>query len=176
MKTSLASRFACAALAAALSACAATPRGPAGDAAAQLERLKQLEGAWVTANGSEGAPPGSQIHYRVTGAGSTVLETIMPGTEHEMISVYHAAGGRLAMTHYCSAGNQPYMLAKPSGDATRLEFECVGGANVDRKRGLYMSRAEFEFVSESRVNATWTATMDGKPHHTVRFELVRSWM
>jgi hypothetical protein len=175
MKLPLASRFACAAFAAALSACATTPQGPAADAKAQLERLKQLEGAWVTANGSEGAPTGTEIHYRVSGAGSTVVETIMPGTENEMISVYHTANGRLAMTHYCSAGNQPYMLAKPSGDAARIEFECVGGSNVDRKRGLYMNSAQFEFVSDSRLNATWTAMLDGKPHHEVRFELVRSW-
>lgn len=163
------------ALAAVVSSCAATPRAASADAAAQLERLKRLDGAWVTINGSEALPTGAEVRYRVTGGGTAVVETLFPSTPHEMVSVYHLDDGQLVMTHYCSTGNQPFMVARNAPDASRLVFECVGGANVDRKRGLYMSRAEFEFIDDARLNATWSAVKDGKPDHQARFELVRSW-
>lgn len=165
----------CVAFAAVVSSCAAAPRAPTTEATAQLERLKRLDGAWVTINGSPEMPAGAEVRYRVTGGGSAVVETLFPATPHEMVSVYHLADGQLVMTHYCAVGNQPYMVARPSADASRLVFECVGGANVDRKRGLFMGRAEFEFVDDARINATWSAVKDGKPDHQARFELVRSW-
>lgn len=160
---------------AAVSSCASTPRAAGPEAAAQLERLKRLEGAWVALNGGEGMTAGAQVQYRVTGGGTTVVETLFPATPHEMVSVYHLADGQLVMTHYCAVGNQPFMVARPAPDANRLVFECVGGANVNRKRGLYMGRAEFEFVDAARINTTWSAVKDGKPDHQARFELVRSW-
>ena len=50
--------------------------------------------------------------YAVTAAGSAVVETVFPGTEHEMVTVYHADGSDLVLTHYCMEGNQPRMRAK----------------------------------------------------------------
>jgi hypothetical protein len=43
-----------------------------------------------------------RVEYRVTGAGSAVVETLFPGTPHEMVTVYHARKGVLCMTHYCA--------------------------------------------------------------------------
>lgn len=158
-----------------LAACASTPRAPSSEAAAQFERLKQLAGDWVAVNGTDMAAGGASVSYRVSGGGSTVIETLFPGTPSEMVSVYHTADGQLVMTHYCAVGNQPFMVARPQTQADRLAFECVGGKNVDFSHGLYMQRAEFEFVDAARVNATWSAVKDGKPDHSARFEFVRSW-
>ena len=47
------------------------------------------------------------VVYKLTGAGSALVETQFPGTGHEMVSVYHLDGDDLRMTHYCAAGNQP---------------------------------------------------------------------
>ncbi len=159
-----------------LASCASTPRAPSASASAQFERLKQLAGDWVAVNGTEMAAGGAHVNYRISGGGSTVIETLFPDSPHEMVSVYHTANGQLVMTHYCAVGNQPFMVARPQTDDARLVFECVGGANVDRSRGLYMQRAEFEFVDAARINATWSAVKDGKPDHSARFELVRSWL
>lgn len=162
-------------LACALAGCASTARLPAASAEAHFERLKQLAGDWVAVNGSEMAAAGARVSYRVSGGGSTVIETLFPGSPQEMVSVYHTAKGQLVMTHYCASGNQPHMVARAQPDDSRLVFECVGGTNVDFSKGVYMQRAEFEFVDAARVNATWSAVKDGKPDHSARFELVRSW-
>lgn len=175
MKLSTAAPTLASILAAALAACASTPSGSPERAAAQFERLKSLAGEWVVVNDSGDVPAGTEVRYRVTGGGSALVETIMPGTEHEMVSVYHTEKGRLVMTHYCAAGNQPRMAARNGAGDERIVFEFTGGANVDEQRGLYMSRAEFDFVSPARVDASWTAVVDGKVDHVARFKLVRSW-
>ena len=162
-------------IAAACGACASTPKAQWSGAPAAFERLKQLDGAWVTLSGSAHMPQSMEVHYQVTGAGSALVETIGPGTPHEMVSVYHLANGGLVMTHYCAVGNQPYMVARPGDNADELVFECVGGSGVERDKGAYMARARFAFRDASRVDATWSAMRDGKLDHETRFELVRSW-
>ena len=52
--------------------------------------------------------------FRVTAGGSAVEETVFPGTEQEMVTLYFVRDGRLQLTHYCMAGNQPHMLAQPA--------------------------------------------------------------
>jgi len=162
-------------IAATCGACASTPKAQWSGAQAAFERLKQLDGAWTTLRGSTHMPESMEVHYQVTGAGSALVETIGPGTPHEMVSVYHLADGGLVMTHYCAVGNQPYMVARAGDNADELVFECVGGAGVSRDQGVYMSRARFAFRDASRVDATWSAVRDGKPDHETCFELVRSW-
>src|SRR5208282_1089463 len=58
---------------------------------AGFEQFKLLAGEWV---GKEKSNDGPDVHiqYKVTGAGSAVVETIFPGTEHEMVSVIHPDG------------------------------------------------------------------------------------
>src|SRR5262245_66606640 len=68
-----------------------------------LERFKQLAGEW-TGKGPHGE---MRIVYKVTSGGSTVMEMIDPGTDHEMVSMIHADGPALLLTHYCMLGNQP---------------------------------------------------------------------
>src|SRR5690242_9923644 len=74
-----------------------------------LDRLKALAGTWVEAD-KDGKPTDKVVSVvKVTAAGSTVHETLFPGTPMEMISVYHLDGADLVMTHYCALGNQPRM-------------------------------------------------------------------
>src|ERR1700745_3519941 len=74
-----------------------------------LDRFKQLVGEW-TGKGPHGD---MRIVYKITSGGSTVMETIDPGTDHEMVSMIHADGPALLLTHYCMLGNQPHMKAMP---------------------------------------------------------------
>src|SRR5690348_2757738 len=80
----------------------AQEKGPA----ACFERLKSLAGDWM------GKGPGGQeitmLRFRVTAGGSALEETEFPGTDHEMVTVFHMDGDRLALTHYCHLGNQPH--------------------------------------------------------------------
>ena len=78
--------------------------------------------------------------YAVTAAGSAVVETVFPGSAHEMVTVYHADGPDLVLTHYCMEGNQPRMRAKDAR-GPRFEFAFDGGTNIDPKRDRHMHSA-----------------------------------
>ncbi len=88
----------------------------------ELEFLKTLEGRWegTTTPGD----PRAVVTYSVTGRGTAVVEMLyFPATGVEMMTVYHDDhNGQLAMTHYCSAGNQPYLSIVRSSD-NQLDFE-----------------------------------------------------
>jgi len=146
---------------------AATAAGQAG-----LDRLKELAGDWTVTGGPEGVE-GSIVSYRVTGGGSTVVETMFGGTDHEMITVYHLDGDDLVLTHYCAAGNQPRMKAARSDDADRLEFRFDGGTNVHPKKGFHMHNATITFKGPDAVRAEWEAFKDGATDHVGTFDLSR---
>src|SRR6187551_3709607 len=57
-----------------------------GEATTAFGKLKQLDGTWT---GAVGKPDGdaAKVIYKVTAGGSVVMETLFPGTDHEMISM-----------------------------------------------------------------------------------------
>ena len=69
-----------------------------------------------------------------------VVETVFPGSAHEMVTVYHADGPDLVLTHYCMEGNQPRMRAK-GAQGSRFDFAFDGGTNIDPKRDRHMHSA-----------------------------------
>src|SRR5436190_1889073 len=66
-----------------------------------LDRFKQLEGEWNSKGMHDGKEHEMRVIYKVTAGGSAVVETVDPGTPHEMVTVIHADGDALALTHYC---------------------------------------------------------------------------
>lgn len=142
----------------------------AGDgAAATFEKMKSLEGTWdvVTPNGE------ATINYRVGSAGSIVIEELFPGTDHEMMTVYHMDGDRLVATHYCAAGNQPrFTLAPASGDSEEFRFAFDGGSNMKPGDG-HIHEGSIRIVDQDHVEETWVSWQDGKPHHEMTFSMTR---
>src|SRR5207244_11802428 len=95
---------------------------PAKATHAGLEKLKKLAGTWVEAD-KDGKPTDKVVSViKVTAAGSTVQETLFPGQQMEMLSVYHVDGADLVMTHYCMLGNQPRMKADPKSPKDQIRF------------------------------------------------------
>lgn len=142
------------------------PAAPA-DAKAAFARLKALAGDWY----GEPDPRKIGVIYRVTGAGSAVVETLMPGSDYEMVSVYHLVGDDLVMTHYCAAGNQPRLkLDRKASTADSLVFDFDGGTNVDPAVDMHIHGATITFDDEAdHVKTEWTAWSEGKPveEHTI---------
>jgi hypothetical protein len=159
-----------------LAACASTGnhRTPSANTDAQFERLKSMEGEWVTMAAKDGAEAGMTIRYHVVGNGSTVIETMFPGSPHEMVTAYHKDGSDLMLTHYCAAGNQPQMRAEPGKGDDEIAFRFSGGTNIDKDNGTYMNAVDFKFVDSAHVIVTWKSRgHEGEaPMH---FNLVRSW-
>jgi hypothetical protein len=138
----------------------------------RFEQFKQLAGEW------EGMEAGNEGHkvkvlYKVTSGGSAIVETIGPGTEHEMVTIIHPDGDDLLLTHYCMLGNQPQMKASGKGDSEKIEFKFIRATNLKSDKDMYMHDVTFNFVNKDTVKTEWTHFMDGKDSGKVIFELKR---
>ena len=142
-------------------------------AASAFEKLKALAGRWEgqAAHGTESFP--GTATYRVSGAGSAVVETLFPGSEHEMETVYVLSGDAIEMTHYCAMGNQPRMRAKPGAGATTLEFECIGVGNCPSDDAPAMRSLKMTLDGDDHLAAEWGMYEGGKQTETARFDLKR---
>ncbi|HET6202558.1 MAG TPA: hypothetical protein VFI25_07120 [Planctomycetota bacterium] len=141
--------------------------------ASPLDRIKALAGDWVRV-GEDGKPTAKVVSsYKVTAAGSAVVETMLPGSAHEMVTVYHMDGEQLMLTHYCAQGNQPRMKAKPGGSADRIEFSCAGVTNLKSEDDPHMHAATFIFLGPDRLRSEWQFFDKGKCTETAKFDVAR---
>lgn len=138
------------------------------DAHASFEKLKGLQGTWAGKN-SQGNP--LQVIFRATSAGSAVLSEI-EGKE-DMITMFHLDGNRLMMTHYCGAGNQPRMVAKPSPDGKTFTFDFVDGTNIVPPTTGHMQRMVLTIIDENHHTEDWTFVQDDGKKLSEHFDLQR---
>jgi hypothetical protein len=156
--------------AAAAAAAPAATGAPAGG----FERFKALPGEWVAAEDGPLSKKGDVVaRYALTAAGTALVETVFPGTAHEMVTVYHADGPDVVLTHFCMEGNQPRMRAR-GARGPRYDFAYDGGTNIDRKRDRHMHSAWLEFVGADEIRSEWTEHADGKTVLVVQSHLVRN--
>src|SRR5258708_30008613 len=127
-----------------------------------LDRFAQLAGEWVGKGTHGDAEHEARVVYKVTSGGSAVVETLDPGGEHEMITVIHADGDSLLLTHYCMLGNQPQMKAKPKAGESKVAFEFVKATNLKSDKDMYMRNVTFTFVDKDTLKTEWTHYNDGK--------------
>jgi hypothetical protein len=141
--------------------------------ARRLEALKGLAGDWVEV-GKDGKPTDKVVSsIRVTSGGSTVQETLFPGTDHEMVTMYHLDGADLVLTHYCMLGNQPRLRAEPGPDVNTIVFKFVGATNLKSNNDQHMHQATLTLDGKDHFTAEWGSCKDGKSCHQVRLDLVR---
>src|SRR5262245_2959144 len=144
------------------------------DAKAAFEKLKGLAGEWQgRAGGEEGMP--ATVSYKVTSNGSVVMETLMPGTDHEMITMYHMAGNDLVATHYCSAGNQPHLkldVAKSTPTQLVFAFDC--GTNLDPAKDGHIHEAQINLGADGQIESMWSFYAGGQKAKSMDFHLTRS--
>ena len=133
-----------------------------------FEQLKKLVGTWE----GTGEDKGMKVIYRLTGAGTTLIETQLAGTAMEMVSMYHMDGPDLIMTHYCAAGNQPTMKYVP-GDGKSLDFDFLKGSNM-KPTDMHIHAARIRILSSDTLESDWIGYMNGKAAHTVTFKLRRA--
>jgi len=166
-----------------LVAIVATGAASAGvEADAAFEQLKTLQGTWSGRSVGEGEaeghaepPAGVKHEFRVSAAGSVVMETMQPGTDHEMINMYHLDGDELVLTHFCAAGNQPTMrLDRANSTADHLVFEFTGGTNLDPAVDHHIHAAELSFEANGTLESAWASYVNGKPAGMMTFFLTRA--
>lgn len=155
-----------------LSAAAASSEGDAPNQT-KFELIKQLEGEWLQLdeNGQPTETVGSI--FKVSAAGTVVLETLFPGTDHEMLTIYHQDGSDVVLTHYCVLGNQPHMKLVATDDPHMLLFRCIGGTNFNCQRDPHMHEGRITVTDGSHLTAEWHKYENGRRTYTAAFELVR---
>jgi hypothetical protein len=139
----------------------------------RLDVLKKLAGDWVGTMKHGSNEHDATVSYKVTSGGSAVVETLMRGTEHEMVSVYHEDGDDLVLTHYCMLHNQPHMRAKHGGPADKLEFKFDGGTNIKSDKDQHMHDMTMQILSDDHIKAAWSMYKDGKKMDTAILDLKR---
>jgi hypothetical protein len=140
---------------------------------AALEKFKQLAGEWTGKGTHDGKEHDIHVVYKVTSGGSAVMETVDPGGEHEMVTLIHADGDALVLTHYCMLGNQPQMKATAKDGDTKIAFEFVKATNLKSDKDMYMHNATYTFVDKDTLKTEWTLYKDGKDSGTTMFEMKR---
>ncbi len=141
-----------------------------GSSSAVFDKLKTLAGEWQAKT-----PDGNltRVSYRVTSAGSVLVETIMPGEPGEMVTLYHPDGATVVATHYCAGQNQPRMRAKPaSGEVKEIAFDFVDVTNLASPEAEHKREVHFMFQDNDHFKARWTSRGNGKDSPMV-FELSR---
>jgi hypothetical protein len=133
---------------------------PAKSPASQgFDKLKTLTGTWKGAT-EEGKK--LSLTYKVVSAGSTVMETNNSDMHKDgMITMFHVDGDRLMMTHYCSIGNQPRMVAAPLAPDGKLVFTFLDGTNMTPE-DTHMHALTIVFHGKDRITEEWTLRAGGK--------------
>lgn len=130
---------------------------PVIEGSKEFNKMKMLVGSWQGESemGPEGKPEKMNVEYKLTSNNSVILETLDPGTPHEMVSVYHDLNGKLIMTHYCALGNQPIMELK-SSDENNIFLDFAAKNNLDPKKEPHMHSLNIVFEDEDTVIQNWT--------------------
>lgn len=139
-----------------------------------FEKVKSLAGTWVEVK--DGKPTDRVVSvFKVTAGGSAVHETIFPGTDHEMVTVYHLDGKDIVLTHYCMLGNQPRLKVDPASTEKLLKLTFAGGTNIDPAKDMHMHEGRIRFDSADAIEWEWQGYADGKPmaDHKVSMKLAR---
>jgi hypothetical protein len=126
-----------------------------------FDLMKSLTGNW------EGKTDRGNVHvsYKLTAGGSALMAEIqseMQGKSDDMISMIHLDNGRLLLTHYCAAGNQPRMQATASPDGKTITFDFVDATNLASSETGHMQRVSFTFVDANHHVEEWHFAVGGK--------------
>lgn len=145
----------------------AAEKAPATSPAhAAFEKLKSLEGTW---QGED-----DHLHeIEISAAGTVVMETMAPGTEHEMINMYFLDDDRLLLTHYCAGGNQPQMQLQAQTSSNVMHFDFIGGTNLDPAVDQHIHAAKIVVTDDDTIESRWTGYSNGEAHHEMVFHLSR---
>jgi hypothetical protein len=157
---------------------------PGIDAKAAFARIKKLAGTWKSQTSMESTAEHKEkgenhqgedsVIYRLTGAGSALVETQFPGSAHEMVSVYHLDGEDLRMTHYCAAGNQPHVkLDRAHSTPDELIFVFDGGTNLDPQKDHHIHGVKITFHEDGKVTSVWEGYGGGKKDGAATFVMTR---
>ena len=149
---------------------------PTIEGSKDFNRIKTLVGTWEGSSdmGMKGKPQKINIQYQLTSNNSAIVETLFPGTPHEMVSVYHDIKGKLSMKHYCAMGNQPLMELSSSDDnSIFLDFSANNILYPDKEPHMHSLSIVFENNDSIVQNWTYYNGSEGKVIHSFKLTRVK---
>ena len=136
-------------------------------------KLKGLAGEWRGTEGDKDKGHPAAVTYRTTSGGSAVMETLFPGSDHEMVTLYHLDGDKLVLTHYCMLANQPKMALTGKSTADELVFDFAGGSNVKPMKDMHMHSLRLRFENKDAIATEWDMFDAGRKVDSKKFFLTR---
>ena len=134
------------------------------DASTAFEFLRTLAGDWERSGGAHDHGGDShRVIFKTTAAGSSVMETMFPGEEMEMISMYHMDGNTLLLTHYCALHNAPILKFEKSDKPGEIKFVFHGGTNFDPKVDAHVHEGVLRIKDANTLESSFVGYANGKP-------------
>lgn len=153
------------------------------DAQKSFDQLKTLAGTW---RGSiKATPPNPEIDnakgeitLRVTSRGNAIVHemqeagTPLDATKYDHpVTMLYLDGDKLNLIHYCDAGNRPHMVARPSADGKKVEFDFTDLSGGNEYGHMY--HAVFTIIDADHHTEEWTYMMPGDKPMQARMDLQR---
>lgn len=135
-----------------------------------FDRLKALVGEW---DGTD--PTGKQVEdtIRLVSNNTALQETFQSDNDNQMVTMYTPDGNRLALTHYCSKGNQPHLVTPAvTSSSNEFAFAFAGAANLASNDDMHMHGMRLKIEDNDHFSETWTLMANGK-EQTETFHLTR---
>ena len=119
-------------------------------------RIKQLAGRWRTRS-TKGWTGGDTIRVIARGSALIFESEFDDNTDAGMATLYYLDNGRLLLTHYCEAGNQPTLVATgQSPDGKVLAFTFLSGTGMKSRDEGHMDKVVFRFADADSYTSQWT--------------------
>ena len=95
--------------------------------------------------------------------------------EEAMAEVYYLDQGRLLLTHYCEARNQPTLVASAiSEDGNTIEFTFLHGTGMPSRDTGHMDKMVLYLSGTDTYASQWTWYAKGKENWMERIESRRA--
>ena len=124
-----------------------------------FQRLESLVGRW------EATGPMGKVTalYEVVSGGSVLLERLEVDGKDPMVATYHLDGDHLVLEHYCHAGNQAFLQARPfDPESNEIDFDFVRATNLSGPAAGHMHQLALKFNSSDEIASNWTWWENGK--------------
>jgi hypothetical protein len=124
-----------------------------------FQYLKKLAGDWSARQANGGAERAQT--FEVHAAGRFFLGTTFPGTDQELVSVFHLDGEDLVLVIYDPTGSEPRLKFDPRRSYPgRYYFRLAGGTGFDRTKDRHIHEASIKFLNVNQIEIEWV-TFEG---------------
>ena len=119
------------------------------------------------------------ITFKVIGKGSTVQESLLPGTGKEMATMYHCNNfkdcSQVNATHYCAKQNQPELTLDAANSSERVvSMECSKSSKLCNSGEAHVHSIKHELSKDNNhLKTTYAIFKGGKLKKNSIYHFVR---